>query len=90
MSKPVITDTRVILTFFVEEDGSLSNMRVIENPGLEISKASLAKNWTPAQHNGKLVRSQFTVPITIVGSGTMNHSYQLNQTNPTDLTKPAI
>ncbi|MGQ8867880.1 energy transducer TonB [Myroides sp. TSA_177.3] len=95
LSKPVITDTRVILTFFVEIDGSLSDMRVIQNPGFEISKAALAalaktKNWIPAQHNGELVRSQFTVPITIVGSGTMNHSNQLNQTNPTDLTKPAI
>ncbi|WP_060872812.1 energy transducer TonB [Myroides odoratus] len=95
LSRPVFTDTRVVLMFIVEEDGSLSDMRVIQNPGLDISKAALAalaktKNWVPAQHNGELVRSQFTVPITIVGSGKINHSNQINQTNPTDLTKPAI
>lgn len=85
LSRPLVVDTRVILTFIVEEDGSLSDMRVIQNPALDISRAALAalaktKNWIPARHNGELVRSQFTLPIT-VGASAPNH---------TDLTKPAI
>jgi len=54
LSRPLLVETRVIITFFVEKDGSLSDMRVIQNPGLEISKAALAalaktKNWKPAK-----------------------------------------
>ena len=91
LSRPLTTEARVILTFFVEEDGSLSDMRVIQNPGLEISKAALAalaktKNWIPAKHHGELVRSQFTLPITI-GANTTN---QRDQPNYNDLSKPAL
>jgi len=91
LSRPLLVETRVIITFFVEKDGSVSDMGVIQNPGLEISKAALAalaktKNWKPAKHNGELMRSQFTVPITIA-AGVTN---QTDQTDFTDLSKPVI
>jgi len=64
------TSARVILMFIVEKDGSLSDLKVVRDPGFGIKEAALAalaktSNWIPAQHHGELVRSQFTLPITI-------------------------
>ena len=59
---------KVFLTFIVEPDGSLSNLKAVLGPS-ETLKAEalrvLAKSakWTPGQMGGKAVRTNFTVPI---------------------------
>lgn len=61
---------RVILQFIVEKDGSLNEIKVIRDPGFGAKEAALkaiskTKNWIPAVDKGKVVRSQFTLPITL-------------------------
>ena len=61
---------RVILQFIVEKDGSLNEIKVVKDPGFGVGEAALnalakTKKWIPAKDNGKLVRSQFTLPITL-------------------------
>ncbi len=61
---------RVIITFIVEKDGSLNDVKIVRDPGYGFGEATLAalaktKKWKPAMHNGEAVRSQFTLPITI-------------------------
>ena len=61
---------RVILMFIVEKDGSLNEVKIVKDPGLGVGEAALAalaktKKWIPAKHYGKVVRSQFTLPITV-------------------------
>jgi TonB family protein len=58
----------VILTFVVEKDGSLSNVKVLRAPaeslGDEAARViALSPRWSPGTQNGKLVRVQYTVPI---------------------------
>ncbi|WP_353159801.1 M56 family metallopeptidase [Myroides odoratus] len=61
---------RVILMFIVEKDGSLNEIKVLKDPGFGVGEAALnalskTKKWIPAKDHGKLVRSQFTLPITL-------------------------
>ncbi|MDB5285563.1 MAG: hypothetical protein JWR05_512 [Mucilaginibacter sp.] len=62
------TQGRVIVTFVVEPDGSLTNARVVRGIGdgadeeaLRVIKAS--PKWLPGIQNGRKVRVQYTVPI---------------------------
>ncbi|WP_313808084.1 energy transducer TonB [Flavobacterium sp.] len=65
-----VTQIRVMLGFVVEKDGSLTDIRVLRDPGYGVGKIaekvlrSMPK-WKPAVQNGRSVRSQFTLPITI-------------------------
>jgi TonB family protein len=59
---------KAIVTFIVEKDGSVTNVRLLKSPneslGAEaVRVVSMSPNWTPGYQNGKVVRSQFTVPI---------------------------
>ena len=61
---------KVILQFIVESDGSFSNITVLRDPGYGAGKEAVRvlksmPKWTAAEQNGKKVRSQFTLPITI-------------------------
>ncbi|WP_410878280.1 M56 family metallopeptidase [Myroides sp. DW712] len=61
---------RVILMFIVEKDGSLNEVKIVKDPGFGVGEAALAalaktKKWIPAKHYGKIVRSHFTLPITV-------------------------
>jgi len=59
---------KVILTFVVEKDGSLTDIKVLRGIGSgcdeeaqRVVKAS--KKWRPGKQNGQSVRQQYTVPI---------------------------
>jgi protein TonB len=59
---------KVFLTFVVEKDGSLTDIKVLRGIGsgcdeeaTRVIKAS--PKWKPGMQNGRAVRSQFTVPI---------------------------
>jgi TonB family protein len=59
---------RVICTFIVEKDGSLSNIKVLRSISPEIDKESLrvlklSPTWKAGIQNHHKVRTQFTVPI---------------------------
>jgi TonB family protein len=66
---------RVIITFVVEKDGSLSNIVVLRSPGYGSAEESarvmaLCPKWHPGMQNGKPVRVQYTVPISFTLAGT--------------------
>ena len=58
---------RVIAVFVIEKDGSLSDIKIIRDPGdlgeeaIRLLKAS--PRWTPGIQNGKTVRVQYTEAI---------------------------
>ena len=75
VSDSIKTDNsiKVMLSFVVETDGSLTELNVLkaENPeygnqAIEILK-SMPK-WIPAELNGNPVRTLYTLPITIITS----------------------
>ena len=60
---------RVICTFVVEHDGSITNVKVIRgvDPSLDWEAIRLIKNmpkWIPGKKGGKAVRVKYTIPIT--------------------------
>ncbi|RKE88796.1 protein TonB [Epilithonimonas arachidiradicis] len=59
-----------IITFVVERDGSITNIKVTGqnadfNKEAERTVKSIKTKWTPAQLNGKTVRSSFRMPISM-------------------------
>lgn len=60
---------RVLVSFIVEPDGSLSNATIVRgvNPSLDAEALRVIQampNWKPGKQHGSAVRVQFTVPIT--------------------------
>lgn len=64
-----VTEIKVRLKFVVEKDGSFTDLQVLDDKqGVGNEAKRVLKSmpqWKPAQHNGKTVRSSFTLPITI-------------------------
>lgn len=65
-----VSQIRVMLSFVVEKDGSFTDVKVLRDPGYGAGKEAMRvlksmPNWKPAIQNGRPVRSQFTLPITI-------------------------
>lgn len=63
-----ITGT-VIVTFDIEKDGSLTNIRVTKDIGGNCGKeamriVSTLPKWIPAEHNGQKVKTFFDLPVT--------------------------
>lgn len=61
---------KIYVTFIVEKDGSLSDIKVLKDVGYgtgsEVYRVlKKCPNWTPGQQNGKIVRVLFSFPITI-------------------------
>ena len=59
---------RVIATFVVETDGSISNVEVVKHafPSLDAEAVSVIQampKWTPGKQSGKVVRVKYTVPV---------------------------
>ncbi len=56
------------LQFIVETDGSLSNIKIIRDPGSGLGDEAvrvmkLSPKWTPGKQNGVTVRVQYTLPV---------------------------
>ena len=65
-----VRQIKVMLQFVVEKDGSFTDIKVVRDPGYGAGKEAMRvlksmPKWTPAEQNGRKVRSQFTLPITI-------------------------
>lgn len=59
---------RVFITFTIEKDGSVSNVKILRGigGGCEEAAVEMIKNmpkWKPAKQRGKPVRCQFNLPI---------------------------
>lgn len=59
---------RVICTFIVEKDGSITDIKVLRGVSSSIDKEAVRvisgmPNWTPGYQNGNPVRVKFTLPI---------------------------
>lgn len=59
----------VALSFIVEKDGTISNLKVLKDPGFNIGKEMLRvletdkTKWSPSLLHGKHIRSQYILPI---------------------------
>jgi len=59
---------RVVVSFIVEKDGSISNVRIIKgkHPALDAEAIRLVRRmprWIPGRNNGHLVRVTYLIPI---------------------------
>ncbi|KOS07538.1 hypothetical protein AM493_16915 [Flavobacterium akiainvivens] len=65
------TNLKITVSFVVERDGSLSNIKVLKDPGYGAGKEaervlkSLKTKWNPGIQNGKPVRANYILPITM-------------------------
>ena len=60
---------RVIVTFVVERDGSITDVKVVKSvdPSLDKEATRVVKSmphWIPGKQNGSAVRVKYTVPVT--------------------------
>lgn len=63
----------VNVRFVVNKDGSLSDFKALDDPGYGIGEKVLnvmqySPKWTPAEQNGKIVKSYHTQPVRLVVS----------------------
>ena len=59
---------RVLLTFVVEKDGSVSNIQVLQAPDRSLSDEAVrvlqqSPRWTPGKQRGEAVRVKYTLPV---------------------------
>ena len=61
----------VYVRFLVEKNGSIGNVKALNDPGFGLAKGAekvlkTGPRWTPGSQNGRVVRSYHTQPITFV------------------------
>lgn len=64
---------KVFVTFVVEKEGNLTDIKIIRDIGYGTKEAVLdvmksCPKWIPAEQNGKKVRCHYALPITIDGT----------------------
>jgi len=62
---------KIYVSFVVEKDGTLTDIKVLRHPGFGTADEAIrvlksAKTWQPAEQNGKKVRCQYMLPISIM------------------------
>jgi len=72
--KPEIEDQKnikILVAFVIEKDGSMTDIRVLRNPGYGLDKEAirvlkaLKTKWEPGIMNGKPVRTAYNLPIVV-------------------------
>lgn len=62
---------RIFVSFVVERDGSMSNIKVLNKPGAALEKEairvlqSIKAKWSPGIYNSKPVRTAYNLPIVV-------------------------
>jgi protein TonB len=62
---------KVYISFVIERDGSITDIKVFNDPGYGLGKEairvlkSIKTKWAPGILNGKTVRTAYNLPITI-------------------------
>ena len=69
VAKDNAIEGRVFLTFVIEKDGSITNVRIIRDIGGGCGKEAkrvveMMPKWIPGKQNGKPVRVQYNLPVT--------------------------
>jgi protein TonB len=64
---------KIIVEYIIEKDGSISNFNVIQNIGYgsaeEVTRVfKKCPKWQPGTKNGKVVRTLYRLPITIMSA----------------------
>jgi protein TonB len=64
---------KIMVSFIVETDGSLSNIKVLKDIGYGSGAEAIrvlkkSPKWMPGKQNGKPVRVEYTMPISISSS----------------------
>jgi len=59
---------KVYITFVVEKDGDLSDMKILRDPGAGLGDEALrvleaSPKWVPGVQNGQRVKVRYTVPV---------------------------
>jgi len=62
------TQGRVLATFIVEADGTVTNIKVVKKVSDEIDAEAVRvikamPKWKPGMQNGKVVRVKYTIPV---------------------------
>ncbi len=66
-----ITTFRVFVSFVIEKDGSMTDIKAIKDPGFGLGKEairvlkSLKTKWSPGMIDAKAVRTAYTLPIVV-------------------------
>ena len=86
------TQGRVIATFVVEKDGSITNAKVVKaiDPLLDAEALRIIHEmpkWIPGKQNGELMRVKYTIPITFRLQGNNDDARQYSGTVKIDKTK---
>jgi hypothetical protein len=61
---------KIFMEFIVEKDGGLSNITIIKDAGFGTGEEAvrvlkMCPKWIPATENGKPVKVQYSLPITL-------------------------
>lgn len=61
---------KIIVTFIIDIDGSVTDIKIIKDIGYGTGKEAIRvlkmmPKWTPGRQNGKPIRCQYSLPITI-------------------------
>lgn len=80
---------KVFVTFIVEKDGSLSNIKILRDIGYGAGEESvrvlqLSPKWNPGLQNGKAVRVQYTLPINFALADSGHTTGKVQNSNKTD------
>lgn len=59
---------RIVLSFVVEKDGSVSNIQILQTPGKAFSEetrrvVAASPKWKPGEQRGEKVRVRYTLPV---------------------------
>jgi TonB family protein len=86
---------RVIISFVVETDGSLSNLRIARGIGHgadeeAVRVLALSPNWQPGIQNGKKVRVAYSVPISFTLEAAEHAKAVENKTGATNGIKGSV
>ena len=79
---------RVLLSFIVERDGSLSDIKVIQSVNEHLSEEAIrvvksSPKWTPGKHQGELMRVKYIVPIDFRHAKLKHYTLRLNSPDAT-------
>jgi protein TonB len=67
-SKKANIEGNVLLTFVIEEDGSVNDVEIISSPAEDLSQEAIrvllaSPKWKPARQNGRNVSVSYQIPI---------------------------
>jgi protein TonB len=62
---------RILVSFVVEKDGTMSAIRVLRDPGFGLGAEALRvlqnvpEKWSPGEQNGRKIRASYNLPISL-------------------------